>query len=160
MTRRQLEPPRRAVAAGIRAQETPHREPASLRGILAELMKSMRPAAAAAGSDPSRLLAEISRIWERAVGPEIAQLTEVRRYRGGVMTVAVAANPLMAELKAFAKRELIATLAENGLAGIHELRFTAASETDSKERSRTVGGTAAHGRGATKPKKGFRSEHA
>ena len=126
------------------------RDPVALSSLLKELMTKMapsiadqrgtasrdvvRPAEVAAdataatdsaevGGSPIVGLEEVTRLWQGVVGEAISDLTEVTRYRGGVLQVQVKAAPLLAELRAFAKGDLLQGLHDSGLVGIHDIRF-------------------------------------
>ncbi len=98
------------------------RDPVALGPLLADLMRGLRPVAAA---DPGARLADLNRLWTQVVGAEVARGTRVSRCRGGVMTVEVATSPLLAELRGIGRESLLESLEAAGLDGIHEVRFRA-----------------------------------
>lgn len=73
---------------------------------------------------------EAREAWHVVVGEDLAELTEVLRFRSGVLTVAVSSAPLRAELSTFARADLVRGLEEQGLRGIHDVKFKTA-ELDS-----------------------------
>ena len=91
-----------------------------LAGVLKEIAPSRR---GGSGSDPIAGLQEVQALWNGVVGKDINHLTRVVRYRGGVLTVEVSSAPLKAELKSFAREQLLEDLNASGLQGAHELRF-------------------------------------
>jgi len=73
--------------------------------------------------DPQAKLQEVRELWVKVVGREIARRTTPQRWREGVLTVVVDTTPLASELQSFGEQALVADLAENGLDGIHSIRF-------------------------------------
>ena len=110
------------------------REVDALEGEFAALLKELAPALPAiddkaarkknrtAAADEARW-EEISKIWQRAVGDDLAALSRPIRFRGGVLTVEIDSAPLAAELGTFAKQHLLEALDREGLAGVCELKF-------------------------------------
>ncbi len=96
------------------------REPHELREIISGLLKELAPTVQ---KDPYENLERLQQIWRSVVGPELAGLTHVLRYRGGVMTVSVSSGPLKSELDGFARPGLLQELTARGLEGIHDLKF-------------------------------------
>lgn len=68
-------------------------------------------------------IAAVQARWEFVAGPEVSACTKVLRYRQGVLFVEVDSVPLRSELESFARRDLLRQMEEQGLTGIHDLRF-------------------------------------
>ena len=101
-------------------QPQPPQEPHELKELIHGLLKELAPTIQ---KDPYENLGRLQQIWKSVVGAELASLTHVLRYRGGVMTVAVSSGPLKSELDGFARAGLLQELALRGLQGIHNLKF-------------------------------------
>ncbi|MFQ5654398.1 MAG: DciA family protein [Planctomycetota bacterium] len=102
-----------------RRRSTP--EPALLSEVLQALIARLAPSA---GATAGSTLPELREIWSTTVGREVDRMTRVVSYRRGVLTVEVSSAPLLAELRAFAREDLLVSLSEAGLTGVHSLRFT------------------------------------
>ena len=98
---------------------TRHREPVAIRELLKDVLDKLRPTTS---KDSVRRLTELGEIWRKVVGDDLAQLSRVAVYRGGVMIVAVQSSPLCTEL-GFGREQLIDGLRLHGLDGIHGLEF-------------------------------------
>ena len=88
--------------------------------MLRRVLKRFRPTAS---SRVGARINELSTLWKKVVGSDLSGWTQVMSYRNGIMTVQVHSAPLVAELQAFAKKELLEELRESGLEEIRELRF-------------------------------------
>lgn len=95
------------------------REPVAIRELLKDVLRKLRPTT---GKDPVRRLTELGELWRKVVGEDLAQLSRVAAYRGGIMTVAVQSSPLCTEL-GFGREQLIDGLRSHGLDGLHGLEF-------------------------------------
>ena len=95
------------------------REPVAIRELLKDVLGKLRPTT---GKDPVRKLTELGEIWRKVVGEDLAQLSRVAAYRGGIMIVAVQSSPLCTEL-GFGREQLIDALRSHGLDGLHGLEF-------------------------------------
>ena len=97
-----------------------HCEPVSLKSVLRSLLREISPTVSGGAVES---LERLQTVWNEVVGEGLAHWTRIVRYRGGVLTVEVSAAPLIAELSGFARQSLIESLAERGLAGIHDVKF-------------------------------------
>ena len=71
---------------------------------------------------------QIDRRWEDTVGMEIAEKTRVVDLRGGTLVVEVDSAPLLGELSAYYREEIIQTLRQgDDFPNLREIRFRAAS---------------------------------
>ncbi len=101
-------------------------QPKLVGGFLDKIMRQVRPAAVRVdgvpASQPGRQLDVLQAKWSETVGAPIANVSRVTSYRGGVLMVIVKTASVRTELE-FARRHLIEALAEQGLPGVHEIRF-------------------------------------
>ena len=81
------------------------------------------PAISRAAARGTSRLEEVSEIWQRTVGEDIAGLSRPTRFRAGVLTVELDSAPLAAELDSFARDHLLEALAGEGLSGLCDLKF-------------------------------------
>ena len=104
-------------------------DPVLLADVIKPLLKDMAPTIGERNSRKSAGvgLESIRAVWSRVVGGELARLTRVTRYRGGVLTVEVATAPLAAELGGFARQNLLDGFAAEGVTGIHGITFKTGS---------------------------------
>ena len=71
---------------------------------------------------------QIDRRWEDTVGMEIAEKTRVVDLRGGTLVVEVDSAPLLGELSAYYREEIIQTLRQgDDFPNLREIRFRAAT---------------------------------
>ena len=109
----------------------PEWEPVILKDVLKKVMLDLAPAVSplTAGLDrelgSAGQIEKLQNMWATVVGPEIANLSRVTRYRGGVLTVRVSSSPLLSELRGFARDKLQEELNEAGLEALHDLRLVA-----------------------------------
>jgi hypothetical protein len=70
----------------------------------------------------------IHRRWGEVVGEEVSAQTRVVKCTGGILTVEVASAPLLLELSAYYRREILESIrAQPEFRGIQDLRFRAGS---------------------------------
>lgn len=71
---------------------------------------------------------EIDRCWEDTVGIEIAGRTRVVDLRGGTLVVEVDSAPLLGELSAYYRKEIIQSLRQSvDFPNLRDIRFRAGS---------------------------------
>ena len=79
--------------------------------------------------------------WPEIVGPERAALSRVVRCSRGVVTVEVASPPLLHELGAYLREEVLRAIRERPELGpIHEVRFRAGAAEEAGTREAADGG--------------------
>lgn len=79
--------------------------------------------------------------WPEIVGPERAALSRVVRCSRGVVTVEVASPPLLHELGAYLREEVLRAIRERPELGpIHEVRFRAGAGEEAGAREAAGGG--------------------
>lgn len=106
----------------------------TLAGTFRNLLKDLAPAIESGAAQRERKasgggnrLEEITGLWQRTVGDDVAALSRPVRFRGGVLTVEVDSAPLAAELGSFARDHLVQALAAEGLEGLCDLKFRPAT---------------------------------
>ena len=78
------------------------------------------------GLDTSLGRAEIDRCWNDTVGGEIAERTRVVDLRGGTLVVEVDSAPLLGELSAYYREEIMSSLRQSeGFPNLQDIRFRA-----------------------------------
>lgn len=117
--------------------------PKRLAGFVDDVLKKHQPARVKVGgvspTRPDRQLDTLTELWAKTVGPGIAKVTKVTRYRGGILTVKVQSAAVRTELE-FARAHLIDALAEQGLSGVHEIRFGHSASSNYRGGSRRTPG--------------------
>ncbi|MEM7164016.1 MAG: DUF721 domain-containing protein [Planctomycetota bacterium] len=104
-------------------------------GVTQQEERATRPVPIAEAADG---LQSVEQLWQQVVGDPLAELTRVTRYRGGVLFVDVAAAPLLAELRSFARKDLLRGLHDGGLSGVSDIKFQASG---SHQRCETTAGS-------------------
>ena len=78
------------------------------------------------GLDSSLGRVEIDRCWSETVGGEIAERTRIVDLRGGTLVVEVDSAPLLGELSAYYREEIMRSLRQReGFPNLQNIRFRA-----------------------------------
>ncbi len=101
-------------------------EPLDLAALIKPLVGKISPVLEPAPKKKSAThsMEELQALWLQVVGPDQAEMSEVIRYRQGVLKIKVLYAPLLAEFRAFAAQGLQKQLVEAGLKNLCELRFS------------------------------------
>lgn len=93
------------------------RGPQPLKGVLSELI-TLR------GWARSRGNAQLQQAWRQTAGPQFAGSTRAVAIKNGILHVGVGNSPLLSELNAFHKHELLLSLQKNNPElRVRDLRF-------------------------------------